>query len=450
LTEPFGQLSSENGVAASKAVAALRIRQTIRVHKKRRPGQGSEGTAMAAGRDQAARAVRDEAPAQQPQPPQSPPSQPLAPLEAAPSAAVPAQVDKSGGRKVLLGVAVLVALGAIAYGVNFYLVGRYFITTDDAYVRANNTTLGARVGGHINAIVVADNAKVHAGDVIVRIDDGDYRIAVDSVRARIGTQQATIERIGQQIAAQTSAVDQAKAQLESAKAGVVRAQADFDRQQALSDRGIASKAAFEGSLAARDQAAASVQSAQAGYNSALAGVEVVKAQQAEAQQQLVELKAQLAKAERDLEFANVRAPVDGYFSNRMVNSGDYVQPGQRLGNIVPLEAIYIDANFKETQLERIKPGQPVKISIDAFSTRKIDGVVESLSPASGAVFSLLPPDNATGNFTKIVQRVPVRIRVSKSVARAQLLRPGMSVYVKVDTGSAPEDPSAALDHTDQP
>ena len=409
---------------------------------------------MAAGRDQAARVVRDEAPAQPPAP-QSPSPQPQPSVPAAPppqADAAPTQAAKSGGRrrKILFGVAVLVTLGAIAYGVNYFLVGRYFMTTDDAYVRANNTTLGARVAGHINALVVADNSKVHAGDVIVRIDDGDYRIAVDSVRARIGTQQATIERIGQQIAAQTSGIDQAKAQLDSAKAGVVRAQADFDRQQALSERGIASKAAFEGSLATRDQAAASVQSAQAAYNTAVVSVEVVKAQQAEAQQQLTELKAQLAKAERDLEFANVRAPVDGTFSNRMVNAGDYVQPGQRLGNIVPLEGIYIDANFKETQLERIKPGQPVKISIDAFSTRKIDGVVESLSAASGAVFSLLPPDNATGNFTKIVQRVPVRIRIPKGVARAQLLRPGMSVYVRVDTRSAPDDPSAALDHSDQP
>ena len=409
---------------------------------------------MAAGRDQVARVISDEAPAQ-PQLPQTPappqPPQPQAPAVQPQPGGAPEQA-KSGGRrrKILLGIVSLVVLAAAAYGVNYYLVGRYYLTTDDAYVRANNTTLGARVAGHINALAVPDNSKVHAGDVIIRIDDGDYRIAVDSVRARIGTQQATIERIGQQIAAQASAVDQAGAQLDSAKAGVVRAQADFDRQQALNDRGYASKAVLEGSVATRDQAAASVQSAQAAFNSAQAGVEVVKAQQAEAQQQLVELKAQLAKAERDLEFTNVRAPVDGTFSNRMVNAGDYVQPGQRLGNIVPLEAIYIDANFKETQLERIKPGQPVKIAIDAFSTRKIDGVVESLSAASGAVFSLLPPDNATGNFTKIVQRVPVRIRVSRSVRQAQLLRPGMSVFVKVDTRTAPEDPSAALDHEDQP
>ena len=348
-------------------------------------------------------------------------------------------------RRILIGAVALIVLGVVGYGSYYALVGRFRISTDDAYVRADNTTLGARLSGHIESIAVADNSHVNAGDVIIKIDNGDYRLAVEAARARIATQQATIDRIGQQIAAQASAVDQAKAQLESAKAGGARALADYDRQQALNDRGFASKATLETSLATRDQASASVQNAQAAYSAASAGVEVVKAQQVEAQQQLAELKTQLAKAERDLDFTSVRAPVEGVFSNRLVNAGDYVQPGQRLGNIVPLQGIYIDANFKETQLERLKPGQPVKISIDAFSTRKIDGVVESLSAASGAVFSLLPPDNATGNFTKIVQRVPVRIRVPNGVARARLLRPGMSVYVTVDTHSAPDDPSAPLE-----
>ncbi len=371
------------------------------------------------------------------------------PQAAPPAPANAAGEPKSGGgrRVILIGIVALVLLGVAAYAVNYFLVGRYRVTTDDAYVRANNTTLGARVAGHIEQVRVADNYKVKAGDVVMKIDDGDYRIAVDSARARIGTQQATIERIGQQIAAQQSAVDQAKAQLDSAKAGVVRAQADYDRQQALSDRGFASKAVLETSVATREQSVAAVQSAEAAFNAAVAQVDVVKAQQVEAQQQLAELKSQLSKAERDLEFTNVRAPVDGVFANRMVNPGDYVQPGQRLGNVVPLDAVYIDANFKETQVERIKPGQPAKISIDAFSTHKIDGTVESISPASGAVFSLLPPDNATGNFTKIVQRLPVRIRVPAMVAQAQLLRPGMSVIVTIDTKNAPDDPSASLDIT---
>jgi membrane fusion protein, multidrug efflux system len=416
---------------------------------------------VAAARDQVARVVRDgdadEAlspraegvarPSDEARPAAPAPAEPRVTTQAAPPVADDASEDKSGGRrrKILVGVAALVLLAAAGYGTNYFIVGRYRVSTDDAYVRANNTTLGARVAGHIDAVLAADNTRVKLGDVIMKIDDGDYRIAVDSARARIGTQQATIERIGQQIAAQQSAVDQARAQLDSAKAGGVRAQADLDRQQALNDRGFASKAVLEASVATREQSVAAVQSAQAAFNAAAAQVDVVKAQQLEAQQQLVELKSQLAKAERDLEFTQVRAPVDGVFANRMVNPGDYVQAGQRLGNVVPLDAIYIDANFKETQVERIKPGQAAKISIDAFSTHKVDGIVESISPASGAVFSLLPPDNATGNFTKIVQRLPVRIRVPAHVARAQLLRPGMSVIVTIDTKNAPDDPSASLD-----
>ena len=149
-------------------------------------------------------------------------------------------------------------------------------------------------------------------------------------------------------------------------------------------------------------------------------------------QQLDELKTALAKAERDLAFTTVVAPIDGVFSNRMVNEGDYIQPGQRLANVVPLDDIYIDANFKETQLRRLKPGQPVDISVDANKDEKIEGMVASLAPASGSVFTLLPPDNATGNFTKIVQRVPVKI-VLDDHRLAGLLRPGMSAEPTVDT-----------------
>ena len=155
----------------------------------------------------------------------------------------------------------------------------------------------------------------------------------------------------------------------------------------------------------------------------------------------------LAKAERDLDFTSVRAPVEGTFSNRVVNTGDFITVGQRLGNVVPLDDVFIDANFKETQLKRIRPGQPVTISVDAYGHRKFAGIVESISPAAGSVFTLLPPDNATGNFTKIVQRLPVRIRVPKDVARQNLLRAGMSVYATVDTtdGAADAESEADLD-----
>jgi membrane fusion protein, multidrug efflux system len=419
---------------------------------------------MAAARDQAARVVRagpesanddavleaaDPLRAQVAEESRRRPAETPAETErpAAPSASPAAA--KPGKRKkyVFMGLFALLALAAVGYGTYYFLVGRFYISTDNAYVRANNTTLGARVAGHVAAILPADNSIVRAGDVIFRIDDGDYRIAVDAARSRIATQQATIDRIGRQVVALESAAEQAKAQLASADAAMKRAGLDFDRQQTLSTKGFASRAAFEVSEASRDQSLAAVKSAQAAFVTARDNVEVTKAQQAEARAQLAELQTQLAKAERDLNFTSVRAPVDGNFSNRLVNTGDFIQAGQRLANVVPLNDVFIDANFKETQLKRIRPGQPVNISVDAYGHRKFAGVVDSISPAAGSVFTLLPPDNATGNFTKIVQRLPVRIRVPKDVAKQNLLRAGMSVYATVDTreGAADADSEADLD-----
>lgn len=417
---------------------------------------------MAAARDQAARIVRagsdmaaEEADVSAPpradvadEARRRPADTPDAPSEAPVAApAVPAAA-KAGKRKfVMIGVLGLLALAAAAYGVYFVLVGRFYVSTDDAYVRSNNTMLGARVSGHVAAIVPRDNSLVRAGDVIFRIDDGDYRIAVDAARSKIATQQATIDRIGRQVTALESAVEQTRAQLTSAEAALKRADLDFERQQALSTKGFASRATFEVSEASRDQGAAAVRMARAAYDAARDNVEVTRAQQAEARAQLAELQTQLAKAERDLAFTEVRAPIDGTFSNRLVNAGDFIQAGQRLANIVPLDDVFIDANYKETQLKRIRPGQPVKISVDAYGHRKFAGVVDSISPAAGSVFTLLPPDNATGNFTKIVQRLPVRIRVPKEVAKQNLLRAGMSVYTTVDTreGAADADSEADLD-----
>src|SRR6202034_368178 len=224
-----------------------------------------------------------------------------------------------------------------------------------------------------------------------------------------------------------------------------RAGLDYERQQALSAKGFASRATFEVSEAGRDQGVAAVRSAQAAYDAARDNVEVTKAQQEEARAQLAELQTSVAQAERHLDFTSVRAPVDGTFSNRLVSTGDYILVGQRLGNVVPLDDVYIDANFKETQLRRIRPGQPVTVSVDAYGHRKFAGFVDSIAPAAGSVFTLLPPDNATGNFTKIVQRLPVRIRVPKDVARQNLLRAGMSVYATVNTSAAARDADSDAD-----
>jgi membrane fusion protein (multidrug efflux system) len=269
--------------------------------------------------------------------------------------------------------------------------------------------------------------------VIARIEDGDYRLAVQNGRDQIGIQQATVERLARQTQAQIAAVDQAKAQLASAKAGQTRMQLELRRQQDLATRQINSRQALEQAEANADQAVAGVQSAEAAIAAASANVDVLKAQQEEARRTLQQYQTALAKAERDLSFTVIKAPFDGVIGNRAVQVGDYVQPTQRLASLVPLDAVYIDANFKETQLASVEPGQPVSITVDALPGRTLQGRVSSVAPASGSVFSLLPPDNATGNFTKIVQRLPVRILVPAEVAEQSLLRPGMSVVVSVNT-----------------
>ena len=336
--------------------------------------------------------------------------------------------------KALIGLAAAVVLAAGGwYGYHWFTTGRFIVSTDDAYVHADATTLATKVSGYVSTIDVADNAYVHAGDVIARIDDGDYRLAVDTARDKLATQQATVARIGKQIEAQHASVKQAQAQLTSARAVDTRTQSELKRQQELAAKQFASQQTLEQAQSNRDQAIAGVQSAQAALNSALANVDVLTAQQQEASRQAQELKTALAKAERDLSFTVIRAPIDGVIGNRAMQVGDFAQTGQRLASLVPLTDVYIDANFKETQLARLKPGQPVSISVDALSNRDIKGTIESVSPASGSVFSLLPPDNATGNFTKIVQRLAVRIRLPAAVADQRLLRPGMSVVVDVNT-----------------
>src|SRR5262249_5405905 len=237
---------------------------------------------------------------------------------------------------------------------------------------------------------------------------------------------------GRQVEAQQANVTQTQAQLVSAQAASKRAQLELERQQTLAAKDFASKQALEQAQANRDQAVAGVASAQAAIDAAQTTVDVLKAPQQEAMRTLKELETAQAKAERDLSFTVIRAPIDGVIGNRAMQSGDYVQTGRRLASLVPLDAVYVEANFKETQLANLQPGEPVSINVDAIPGHEVEGTVESLSPASEAIFSLLPPDNATGNFTKIVQRLPVRIRVPADVASRRVLRPGLSVVVSVN------------------
>lgn len=345
-------------------------------------------------------------------------------------------------RRIALVAALVLALGAI-YGQYWARTGRYIVSTDDAYVGARSTTLSPKVAGYVSAILVSDNAEVKAGDVLLRIDAGDYALAVTLAKDQVGVQQATVARLGRQVVAQEANVEQARAQLASSKAAATRATLELKRQQDLASRQINSRQSLEQAEANAEQSNAGVQSAQAAINAAVANVDVLKAQQEEARRTLKQLETNLAKAERDLSFTEIRAPFDGVLGNRAVQVGDYVQPTVRLASLVPLGAVYVDANFKETQLSSLKPGQPVQIEVDALPGREIEGRVASFAPASGSVFSLLPPDNATGNFTKVVQRVPVRILVPMAVAEQAVLRPGMSVIVKVNTKpGAPQSATA--------
>jgi len=371
-----------------------------------------------------------------------------------PTAAKPAGVVAAGQpqhrsrRKLLFGGIAVAALGAAGwFGYDYVTVGRFTVSTDDAYVQAYNTTLAAKVPGYVASVPVSDNASVHAGDVIATIDDGDYRLAVDSAREKVATQEATVARMAHQIAAQEAAVAQARTQLVSAQAGATRAELELNRQIALVARDASSRQLLEQAQANRDQAVAGVHGAQAAIDSAAANVDVLKGQRQEAISTLSELKTALAKAERDLAFTVIRAPIDGVIGNRAMQVGDYVQTGQRLASLVPLDDVYVNANFKETQVGRLRPGQPASIAVDALPEHAIQGTVESFSPASGAVFSLLPPDNATGNFTKIVQRLPVRIHVPAAIARQGLLRPGMSVVVSVNTKATTVAANGALAHS---
>ena len=374
-------------------------------------------------------------------------SEPASAQSPADADAQPPSRQRRGLRLTALAAGLVIVAAATFFGRYWWTTGRYIVSTDDAYVGARSATLSPKVSGYIAEVAVEDNAQIKAGDVIARIDDGDYRLAVETARHQSAVQQASIDRLAKQIVAQQAGVDQAKAQLASARAAATRTDLELKRQQDLAERQINSRASLEQAQANYDQAVAAVQAGEAGVASAIANVDVLKAQKEEAARTLQQYETALAKAERDLSFTTIRAPFDGVVGNRAVQVGDYVQPTQRLASLVPLVAVYIDANFKETQVSRLQAGQPVSISVDALPGQAIEGRIASFAPASGSVFSLLPPDNATGTFTKIVQRLPVRILVPAEIAEQGLLRPGMSVVVKVNTkpgAPGPSEPMSAV------
>lgn len=363
---------------------------------------------------------------------------PVAPSAApAPAARQSAPDDAptpAGKRRSVVAILVSAALLAgLWYGYRYFVEGRFIVATDDAYVKADVATISAKVGGNLVGVPAIDNQKVKAGDILVEIDPVDYRLALAAAARRIDTQTATIARIDAQRIGQEAAVVQARAQLTAAIADQARAASEFDRAEALLEKKFATPQRLDLARADRDRTSAAVAGATAAVAASEAALAVLRAQETEAERTRDELRVTQDKAKRDLDFTTVRAPFDGVVGNRAAQLGALVAPGTRLMSLIPLDSAYVEANFKETQLGALKPGQKAKLIVDAYSKQHIEGVVESVAPASGAQYSMLPPENATGNFTKIVQRVPVRIRVPTDVAASGILRPGMSVVVDVDT-----------------
>ncbi|WID98388.1 HlyD family secretion protein [Bosea vestrisii] len=344
----------------------------------------------------------------------------------------PAPKSRSSKRIALILVAGTALAAGLWFGVDWWRNGRFIISTDDAYVGAEMATISAKLPANIATIAVTQNQEVKAGQSLVALDAGDQRIALESAQAKSATAKATLSRIDAQIEAARASLLQAQAQQTSAEAAVTRTTADFDRASNLAAKSYGSQATLDAATAARDQAAASLASAKAGVVQATANIEVLKAQRVEAARQIDELKVAEDKATRDLSFMTISAPIDGLVANTNMQLGDLVSAGKRLMSIVPLDKVYVDANFKETQVGPLKIGDKAKVTIDALPGQSFAGTVSGIAGGTGSVFTLLPPDNATGNFTKIVQRVPVRIALSPESAARHVLRPGMSVVVSID------------------
>ncbi|MCF6101673.1 HlyD family secretion protein [Mesorhizobium muleiense] len=363
----------------------------------------------------------------------NPPTEPAT----SPPAEAPAKKKRSA-RSFLLPILALGLLGAGAwYGYDYWADGRFMISTDDAYVQADMAFISPKISGYVDQVKVTENQQVKAGDPLLVVDNGDYKIAVAQAEAQIATLSKTLDRIDAQTEAARASLEQAQAQKTADQAAAANAARVQARAAQLLKTHVGTQAQLDDAQTAFEQANAALVGADAQIAAAEANISVLQAQRAETASTLASLQLARDKAARDLSFTVLRAPYDGVVGNRSVEQGDLISPGQKLAVIVPMDKLYIVANFKETQLARLVPGEKVRISVDAIDGQDFEGTVSSLAPASGAVFSLLPPENATGNFTKVVQRVPVRIDVPADVLKTGKLRAGLSVVVAVDSRTAP-------------
>lgn len=353
----------------------------------------------------------------------------------------PENVPANEGRKKIVG---RIALGALALGAvygawslyDYQTVGRFMQDTDDAYVKADGVTVSSKLAGYVRTVGVSDNQQVADGALLVQIDptDFDTRLAQSAAQVDVAraTQAATLAAINEA----QSAVGQARAALQASQRDLAYLNGEVARMRPLVASGAEPKQAFDQLVANRDKSAADVAAKQAALSAASDRVVSARAQAGQSAAQIKAAEAQRNAANNDLFTTRIIAPTAGRIGNSTVRVGQYVTPGQRLMTIVPTQAIYVEANFKETQIGLMRPGQPVTIHVDALPDVDFHGSVESITPGTGANFSLIPPQNATGNFTKIVQRVPVRIRINAGPESRKVLVPGLSLHVEVDTRDA--------------
>ncbi|EEA01181.1 secretion protein HlyD family protein [Burkholderia sp. H160] len=346
---------------------------------------------------------------------------------------------RNAKRFILVGLALVALIGGALWAGHWWLVGRFIESTDDAYLQADSVTVAPKVSGYVTDVFVADNQAVKVGDPLVRLDTRQYQAALDQASATIDARNADIQHAEAQLTQQRANIAQAVAQEEVARVDLRHAQDEVARYTPLAASGAETVDRLSELKSNRDKAQATVAADHAAAESARSQIAALTAQLGQARAQLEAARASAAQSQLDLEHTVIKSSIAGRVGDRSVRVGQLVQPGTRMLSVVPVQDTYLTANFKETQIGRMRVGQPVEISVDALSGHKLRGVVDSFSPGTGSQFALLPPENATGNFTKIVQRVPVRIHLETGPETRKVLLPGMSVTAEVDTRSSRDD-----------
>ncbi|MDE2582590.1 MAG: HlyD family secretion protein, partial [Rhodospirillales bacterium] len=347
------------------------------------------------------------------------------------------RVPRPSPRRAAAGLALLAVLGGLGwFGWHWWQVGRFVETTDDAYVGGNVTTISARVPGFVARILVADNQLVQAGQPVIELDRADYLARRAAAEALVRSRQAALATLAARQEMQRATIRQAEATLAARAAAAAFAAEDAARYRSLARSAAGSVQAAQRAAAGDRQAAAAVQAADAALQAARQQSAVLGAETNQAHAALAEAQAKRATARLDLGYTRLTAPVTGYVGDRAAQVGAYVTAGTALLSIVPAHGLWVDANFKEDEIARMRPGQAATVTTDVLPGHPYAGRVLSLAPATGAVFSVIPPQNATGNFTRIVQRVPVRIALTGAAAGLARLRPGLSATVSVDTKPA--------------